>query len=71
MWGQACLEMKGSIPKAARRPVENKLRSVYVRASKPDKERIIDEMKSNRGGDAADADWAAIAYDVTPFFRSE
>lgn len=41
--------VEGKIPMAARRQVTNKLRSVYVKAWKPDKARILDEVMSTTG----------------------
>lgn len=41
--------MEGKIPMAARRHVTNKLRTVYTRASKADKSRIVDEVVATTG----------------------
>ena len=41
--------VEGKIPMAARRQVTNKLRTVYARASKRDKARILDEVMSTTG----------------------
>jgi transposase InsO family protein len=41
--------MEGKIPMVARRHVTNKLRTVYVRASKGDKAKILDEVMSTTG----------------------
>lgn len=41
--------VEGKIPMAARRHVTNKLRTVYARASKRDKARILDEVMSTTG----------------------
>ena len=41
--------VEGKIAMAARRHVTNKLRSVYARASKRDKARILDEVLSTTG----------------------
>lgn len=41
--------VEGKIPMAARRQVTNKLWSIYVGASKPDKARILDEVMSTTG----------------------
>ena len=57
--------VEGKIPMAARRQVTNKLRTVYARASKRDKARILDEVMSTTGDGpvhgAADADWSGVA----------
>jgi hypothetical protein len=41
--------MEGKIPMVARRHVTNKLRTVYARASKRDKAKILDEVMSTTG----------------------
>lgn len=41
--------MEGEIPMASRRPVTNKLRTAYRRATKRDKARILDEVMATTG----------------------
>ena len=41
--------VEGKIPMVARRHVTNKLRTVYMSASKQDKTRILDEVMSTTG----------------------
>ena len=47
--GQAHLMVEGKTPMTARRHVTNKLRTVYARASKRVKVRILDEVMSTMG----------------------